>query len=100
MSLCSPARGYACQRAENKGPSNEPQLTVQAEYIFSPSRGPHLAIEHGGRAEIVGPRQEQKRKTLDGRFRYNLGRNTNLTIGEPEAQNCCFSDRLNHSQRF
>jgi hypothetical protein len=44
MGLSSPARGYTCQRAENNGPSHELQSTVRAEYIFSPSRDPHLAV--------------------------------------------------------
>jgi hypothetical protein len=40
-----------------------------------------------------------KRQTRCERFRYNLGRKANRTIGEPEAQDRCFSDSLNQSQR-
>jgi hypothetical protein len=56
-------------------------------------------VYYGRRAEILRQKEEQKRQTLYERFRYNLGRKTNRTIGEPEAQYLCFSDSLNHSQR-
>jgi hypothetical protein len=56
-------------------------------------------IQHSWREEILRQRAEQKRQTRYERFRYNFGRKANRTIGEPEAQNRCLSDSLNHSQR-
>jgi len=51
-------------------------------------------VYYGRREEILKRREEQKRQTIDERFRYNLEPRADPSTGESEAQNRSLPDGL------
>jgi RNA-directed DNA polymerase len=56
-------------------------------------------VYYGRREEILRRREVQKQRTLQERFRYNLGQRSDRATGESEAENRSLSDGLTSSQR-